>query len=170
MIRFGSLIWGGATLAIMLGCYTVSLKASGERKAVTDLRREIASNERGIRTLQVEFRTRARLPELARWNEQVFGLQAATAQQLVNDPVKLANFEAPRPAAPAPQLAIAAAPAPAAAPLQTVAYTPAPTPAHTTASRLTTVASYVAAASDALPSAPGTATLQQVALRRVALR
>ena len=168
MIRFGSLIWGGTTLAIMLGCYTVSLRASGERKAVNDLRHEIASNERGIRTLQVEFRTRARLPELARWNEQVFGLQAATAQQLVHDPVKLANFEAPRPAAPAPQLAIAAAPVPVQAPLQTVAYTPAPAPAPT--SRLTTVASYVAAASDALPSAPGTATLQQVALRRVALR
>ena len=167
MIRFGSLIWGGTTLAIMLGCYTVSLRASGERKAVDDLRHEIASNERGIRTLQVEFRTRARLPELARWNEQVFGLQAATAQQLVHDPVKLANFEAPRPAAPAPQLAIAAAPAPAPAPLETVAYTPAPARAP---SRLTTVASYVAAASDALPSAPGTATLQRVALQRVALR
>ena len=168
MIRFGSLIWGGATIAIMLGCYTVSLKASGERKAVTDLRREIAMNERGIRTLQVEFRTRARLPELARWNDQVFGLQAATAQQLVHDPVKLASFEAPRPSTPAPQLAIAAAPARASAPLETVAYTPAP--ARAPASSLTTVASYVAAAGDALPSAPGTATLQQVALRHVALR
>ena len=163
MIRFGSLIWGGTTLAILLGCYSVSLKASGERKAVNDLRHAIAADERGIRTLQVEFRTRARLPELARWNEQVFGLQAATAQQLIRDPVQLAGFEAPRAAPapmPAPRYAIAEAPAPTpAAPLQTIAYAPAAQAAPMVRS------SGLAAMTSLVATGTSGATLQRASLR-----
>ena len=125
MIRLGSLAWGGATLAILLGCYTVSLKVSGERKAVDDLRVQIAGDLRGIRTLQAEFRTRARPSELQRWNDEALGLQAAAAMQFVHDPVQLAAFETPR-GLPQARYAVAVAPPKTETPVRTVAYRPEP--------------------------------------------
>ena len=133
IVRFGSILAGTATLAIMVGCYTVSLKVSGERKAVEDLAAKIASDQRGIRTLQAELRTRARLPELQRWNDEVLALGAPVAAQIVRDPVQLASFEVATPRAVAPEtaeaptarFAIAEAPAPAPSPVRTVAYAPA---------------------------------------------
>jgi hypothetical protein len=125
-MRFGSMMSMGAALTIVLGCYTVSLKVSGERKAVDDLRNQIASDQRGIRTLQAELRTRSRLPELQRWNDEVLALAAPAAGQFVRDPVQLASYGVtakPEPqAAPEVRYAVADAPAPAAAPVQTVAY------------------------------------------------
>ena len=94
--RFGSLLSGGAALAMVLGCYTVSLKVSGERKAVDDLRVKIASDMRGIRTLQAELKTRSRMPELQRWNDEVLAMNAPAAAQFVRDPVQLASFVATR--------------------------------------------------------------------------
>ena len=157
MMRFGSLIGGAMTLAIMLGCYTVSLKVSGERKAVDDLRGQIASDMRGIRTLQAEYRTRARPSELQRWNDEALGLQAAAPMQFVRDPVELAAFEA-RSEAPVARYAVAAASAPAPAPVRRVAYTPAPADP---------IGDLVETAST---TAGTTATVQRVALQRVALR
>ena len=154
MIRFGSLLWGSATLAILVACYTVSLKASGERKAVDDLRVQIAGDLRGIRTLQAEFRTRARPSELQRWNDEVLGLQAATTLQFVRDPMQLAAFETHTPALPVPRYAVAEAPKPKLAPVQTVAYR-----ADTDAVPAPTIA-----AVDSLVG-EGEATLQRVALR-----
>ena len=132
IIRFGSVLAGVATLATVLGCYTVSLKVSGERKAVDDLRARIAADSRGVRTLEAELRTRARLPELQRWNDEVLALGAPAAAQLVRDPVQLASFAAAAPRAatpaiaegPAPRFAIAEAPAAAPSPVRTVAYAP----------------------------------------------
>ncbi|WP_419815449.1 hypothetical protein [Glacieibacterium sp.] len=139
--RFGSLLSGGAALAMVLGCYTVSLKVSGERKAVEDLRVKIASDMRGIRTLQAELKTRSRMPELQRWNDEVLAMNAPAAAQFVRDPVQLASFVATRgpqapivtvasaqaapvqaPAAPAMRFTIAEAPAAPRSPLQRASY------------------------------------------------
>ncbi len=122
MIRIRTVLGGVATMAVMISCYSVSLMVSGERKAVDDLRLEIASNQRGIRTLQAEFRTRARPAELQRWNDEALGLQAASTLQLVRDPLQLAAFETRTPAAEVPRYAVAEAPKPAPAPVTTVAY------------------------------------------------
>ncbi len=158
MIRFGSMIGGAMTLAIMLGCYSVSLKVSGERKAVDDLRGQIASDMRGIRTLQAEYRTRARPSELQRWNDEALGLQAAAPMQFVRDPVELAAFEA-RSEAPVARYAVATAPAPAPAPVTRVAYAPA-APADAIGELVETARTAVGT----------TATVQRVALQRVGLR
>jgi hypothetical protein len=136
--RFGSLLSGGAALAMVLGCYTVSLKVSGERKAVEDLRVKIASDMRGIRTLQAELKTRSRMPELQRWNDEVLAMNAPAAAQFVRDPVQLASFVATRgpqapiatvastqvavPSAPAMRFTIAEAPAAPRSPLQRASY------------------------------------------------
>lgn len=165
IMTFRSMSWAAIALATVLGCYTVSLKVSGERKAVDDLRSAIARDVRGIRTLQAELRTRARLPELQRWNDEVLALGAPTAAQFVRDPVLLAGYEdrsvepaaAPRPG---PRYAIAPATPPSAAPpVVTVAYSAprsAPTlPAVTAALGL----------DDAVTGAVNGATLERVSLR-----
>lgn len=127
MINFGSMLSGVAALTMALGCYTVSLKASGERKAVEDLRTAIARDQRGIRVLQAELATRARTPELQRWNDEVLALSAPTAAQFVRDPIQLTSYAgrvAPQPAAPAPDVsyALARVPAAPASPVVKAAY------------------------------------------------
>ncbi len=135
MLKFGTMAAGAVSLAIAVGCYAVSIKVSGERKAVEDLRGRIVADMRGIRMLQAELRTRARLPELQRWNDEVLALSAPAAAQLVRDPVQLASFAADAPQlaeaqaagspvveAPAARFAIAEAPAPAPSPVRTVSY------------------------------------------------
>lgn len=138
----------GTVLASIL-CYTVSLRISTERSAVEDLQRQIAADTRDVRSLEAELRTRARLPVLQHWNDNVLALGAPLPKQFVDSPVQLASYapgapatalaavdtpSAPAPAAPSasgapqPQYAVAGADAPriapAAAPLQAIAYAP----------------------------------------------
>lgn len=90
------------TILLAVGCYSLSLRVSGERASVEKLRRQMVADSRDIRTLEAELRTRARLPELQRWNDETASLQmkAPVAAQYLRDPVQLANFALP-PAAPA---------------------------------------------------------------------
>lgn len=140
--HFGSAIAMGAVMVAALGCYMVSLKVSAERAAVEDVRRAMVADVRDIRMLQSELRTRARLPELQRWNDEVLALGAPSAEQFVRNPVQLASYAAPppAPAAPAPAAAPAAppavmlaqaptVPAPAAAPAPAPRFAVAPVPA-----------------------------------------
>lgn len=155
MMRFGMLAGGAATMAVVIACYSVSLKVSGERKAVEDLKVQIAGDLRGIRTLEAEFRTRARQSELQRWNDEVLGLQAASTLQFVRDPVQLAAFEVTPKPAQTPRYAVAEAPAKALPPVTTVAYRPDADPAPV-----------VIAAAEALAApAQGQASLQRVSMR-----
>ena len=124
------------TIMLAVGCYSVSLRVSGERAAVDRLRRQMIADNRDIRTLQAELRTRARLPELQRWNDEVATLRmkAPVAAQYLRDPVQLAGFARPPAATPdtaAPALRYAVtgpasgpvvAPRPAAPALVRVAY------------------------------------------------
>ncbi len=91
-----------AALASAIGCYTVSLRASSERAAVVAAHDRIARDQSEMRLLRAELRTRSRLPELQRWNEEVLALAPPRAEQLVANPVQLASYAAPKapPAAP----------------------------------------------------------------------
>lgn len=126
---FKSMTLIGAALASAMVCYTISLKVSAERAAVERTRGKIAVDLADIRLLQAELRTRARLPELQRWNEQVLALTPPKAEQFLGNPVMLASFavEPARPAAPAVQLAAViraptAVPMAAPSPVRQVAY------------------------------------------------
>ncbi len=84
-----------AALASAIGCYTISLRVSSERVGIDGARDRIARDTADIRLLQAELRTRARLPELQRWNEQVLALAPPRAEQLLGNPVLLASYAAP---------------------------------------------------------------------------
>lgn len=99
----------------VLICYTVSLRVSAERAGVDSLRAQIAADMRDIRALEAELRTRARLPQLQRWNDNVLAMSAPNAKQYVDSPVQLAAFAPNAPAAlpqqqPTTQLAVATEP------------------------------------------------------------
>ena len=83
------------TTAVIVGSYTVNLKVSAERTQVERLRRTLVSDARGIRNLEAELRTRARLPEMQRWNDNVLMMAAPAAGQYLRSPVQLAGFAVP---------------------------------------------------------------------------
>jgi hypothetical protein len=160
MLRsFGSAALLAAALVSAIGCYTISLKVSSERAQVDRLRAGIVADNRDIRMLQSELRTRARLPELQRWNDSVLALSPPTAHQFVRDSVLLASYapgtaakprlaetapvqvSAPRVAPNAPR----AAPAPFQAP-QTLQ------PAHPLAPGIRQIAYTVGSSSSATPA------------------
>lgn len=127
----GSALMLFVTMAAAVGSYTINLKVSGERAAVDGLRRQIARDARDARNLQAELRTRARFPEMQRWNDDVLQMSAPSAAQFVHSPVQLASYGAepvaPPAAAPAVQYAVTA-PVQVAAPAATIvraAYRPA---------------------------------------------
>ncbi len=115
-LRSAALI--ASALASAMGCYTVSLHAAGERSAVVAAHDQITRDLSEMRLLRAELRTRSRLPELQRWNEEVLALAPPRAEQLVANPVQLASYAAPAapaaaPAAPATvQTVVRDAPAP----------------------------------------------------------
>lgn len=83
-------------LASVVGYYTVSVHAANERMAIAASRMAIARDIGEIHRLRADLRTRSRLPELQRWNEQVLGLAAPRAEQLITSPVMLAAYAAPK--------------------------------------------------------------------------
>lgn len=100
-----------ATAAAILGFNTLSMHVSAERSKVEKLQTRIAADLRDIRALEAELRTRARLPVLQTWNDNVLALSAPTSRQFADSPVQLAAF-APGaaevvPGTPAVQLALA---------------------------------------------------------------
>lgn len=82
------------TTATAVASYTVNLKVSAERSAVRDLHYRLVNDARRIRELEVELRTRARLPEMQRWNDMVLHMSAPAAHQYLRSPVQLAAFAA----------------------------------------------------------------------------
>jgi hypothetical protein len=110
-MRLGSVSMMAATAVAILAFNTLSLHVSAERAKVDRLQTRIAADLRDIRALEAELRTRARLPVLQTWNDNVLALSAPTARQFADSPVQLASFASPepvaKPAAPAVQLALA---------------------------------------------------------------
>ena len=118
----GSAALVGFTLATVMACYAVSYRVNSERAGVERLRTTIAADTRDIRMLQAELRTRARLPELQRWNEQVLTLAPPKPEQFLGSPVVLASYVAPHANASALRYAAARAPALPRRPIEQVAY------------------------------------------------
>ena len=120
------------TMVAAVGSYTINLRVSGERAEVEALRNQLVADAREMRNLQAELRTRARFPELQRWNDNVLQMSAPAAGQFLRSPLELASYAA-APAAPSPGVVYAVtAPdvaTPATAPLVEVAYREAPAPA-----------------------------------------
>jgi hypothetical protein len=80
------------TVAVVLTSYSLSLKVSGERAAVEMLARENRALAADVKTLDAELRVRMRLPQLQRWNDDVLGLMPITAEQYLDNPVRLAAY------------------------------------------------------------------------------
>jgi len=126
------------TMAAAVGCYTINLRVAGERAAVESLRNNLVADARDIRNLQAELRTRARFPEMQRWNDNVFQMSAPAAGQFLRAPEQLASYgavqaaRATAPVAPAPAVVYAVtSPAPVASPSSVVvqaAYRPSAEP------------------------------------------
>ena len=91
----GSALMLVVTTAVIVGSYTVNLKVSAERSAVASLKRSLVADARRIRDLQAELRTRARLPQMQRWNDDVLQMSAPVAGQYLRNPVQLAGFAVP---------------------------------------------------------------------------
>lgn len=104
--RLGSVSMMAATAVAILAFNTLSLHVSAERAKVDRLQRSIAADLRDIRALEAELRTRARLPVLQKWNDNVLAMSAPTAKQFA-DSVQLAAFAPGAPAEPTVQLALA---------------------------------------------------------------
>ncbi|MFZ4689299.1 MAG: hypothetical protein ACOYLS_08680 [Polymorphobacter sp.] len=101
----GSALMLLVTIAAAVGSYTVNLRVSGERAAVERLRNQIVADARSMRNLQAELRTRARFPEMQRWNDSVLQMSAPASGQFLQSAVQLASYAA-APAAPAVEPAL----------------------------------------------------------------
>ncbi|MBC7506178.1 MAG: hypothetical protein H7267_10710 [Sandarakinorhabdus sp.] len=128
----GSALMLFVTTAVIVGSYTVNLKVSAERAQVERLQRTLVTDARGIRDLQAELRTRARLPEMQRWNDTVLMMAAPAAGQYLRGPLQLAHFAMPEASVQTVQRAVttpvAIAPPSLAAPIIRAAWRPAPAP------------------------------------------
>lgn len=91
----GSALMLLVTMVAALASYTVNIRVSAERAAVDGLRRQLVADARDVRNLQAELRTRARLPEMQRWNDNVLLMAAPAAGQYLRSTVQLASFGVP---------------------------------------------------------------------------
>ncbi len=89
---FRVIVLTAGVIASALTFYSVSLHVSTERSAVERLRRGNAKLVGDIRQLRSELGTRARLPQLERWNASVLALAAPKAGQYLDGAVELAAF------------------------------------------------------------------------------
>lgn len=136
--------------AALVASSAISMGVAAERDKLDKLRVAMARDVRDIRNLQAELRTRARLPELQRWNDEVLGLASPIAGQYLADPVQLANYRAPEAAKPPALVYAEATPTPT---------PPAPSPVRQVAFeapvQLASVPARVAAPPVRAASAPG---------------
>ncbi len=118
-----------STLGVLVGCYTVNLRVSGERSEVDRLRAQLAADSRAISDLKTEVGMRARVPEVQRWNDTRLLMSAPVAAQILRSPMELASYAKQPDAAPMLRYAVTAPVASGAAPIAAdpavrVAYAP----------------------------------------------
>lgn len=130
--RFRAIVLTAGVIASALAFYSVSLHVSSERSAVERLRRGNAKLVGDIRQLRSELGTRARLPQLERWNASVLALAAPKAGQYLDGAVELAAFSQVREPAMEAQVreAVLVAPAETARPAQPLQVAVAQVPAR----------------------------------------
>lgn len=93
--RFTSVVWVAAIGGAALTCYILSSKVAEERTGLAQLDAQIRKAERSIQTLKTEIGTRGRVSQLNHWASADFGFAAPTAEQFVEDEVRLASLQAP---------------------------------------------------------------------------
>lgn len=149
-----ALLWIAGTTAVVAAAQVVTTKAAAERRAVTVLNIALVDNTVRIRELEAELRTRAGLPVLQRWNDEVFQMSAPQSGQILRSPVQLAAFAAPAGGPPSVQFTVARDPAApgATAPLPPAGAPAAPTPATAGATLVRT--SFGAPAAPSAPPVP----------------
>lgn len=139
---FRPVVWVFMIGAAVLVCYMLNLRVAAERAELAKLDRRIVATQQSIRALQTEVGTRSRIPQLEEWNNDVLALSAPVTGQYLQQDVSLARFDTRQPqlsdqaeirmasaetgdvpavpaapvATPAPERAVAAAPAAAARP------------------------------------------------------
>lgn len=94
--NFGSLVMVASCAGAALGCYLVSLRVASERAQLEDVETQIVLAQRDLRTVQTEIGTRARLPQLERWNAKVLALSAPAADQFLSGSFELARLAQPQ--------------------------------------------------------------------------
>lgn len=162
----GSALMLVLTTAVIVGSYTVNLKVSAERAQVEKLRRQLVADARNLRDLQAELRTRARLPQMQRWNDDVLLMSAPVAGQYLRNPVQLAGFGVPEaeatPAAPAVTHAVTrSVTTPAPAPVVRASYSATPVAPQPETARVVSAAWRSA---PARPVAPPVLTIESAPL------
>lgn len=85
--------WFGSCVVVVLGFYLVSLQVAAERGRLEAINLRVADAERDIRALETEFRTRANLAQLERWNGDTLALTAPVAGQFIADEAALAAID-----------------------------------------------------------------------------
>lgn len=111
----GTLLLVALTTMIGIGCYGVTAHGAGQRNEIESMQRKIAADGRAIRDLEMELRTRARMPLIERWNQDVLKMSAPRAGQFMRSPMQLVSMMTPetdadrRTLAPTVRLALAPA-------------------------------------------------------------
>ena len=126
MSRFGSIGLGAATVAAGLGLYMASYSVAEERDRIEDLSLQIAADKAAIERLEAELGVRASLARLERINAQVWSLKAPSPQQIVGGSAHLTSFMRPEGEVVLHQASLMEAPQ--AAPVETAAVEPVPSP------------------------------------------
>jgi hypothetical protein len=91
--RLKGLGWIALAFMVAIACYLVSLQVSLARKQLAGVNGEILAAKRDIRQLDIEFKTRASLRQLERWNGEVLALSAPAAEQFVGSERQLASMD-----------------------------------------------------------------------------
>ncbi|GAA4764628.1 hypothetical protein GCM10023219_06640 [Stakelama sediminis] len=76
--------WLLGCLIVALSCYLVTSRVAAERARLDSVQRSIVDARKDIRDLDTEFKTRANMAQLERWNGQLFALAAPTPDQYLD--------------------------------------------------------------------------------------
>lgn len=89
---FKGLGWFVAAVAVALVSYLVTSQVAAERGRLESVDASIAKAEEDIRALEMEFRTRASMAQLERWNGEVLRYAAPMPGQLLQGETALASL------------------------------------------------------------------------------
>ncbi|GGI93348.1 hypothetical protein GCM10007973_32010 [Polymorphobacter multimanifer] len=91
----GTALMVALTTIVGIGCYGATAHGVAQRAEIESMQRKLVADGRAIRDLQVELRTRARMPLIERWNDDVLKMSAPQAGQFMRSPVQLVSMIAP---------------------------------------------------------------------------
>ena len=93
-------------LGVSLGCYLVSAGVGAERARVAQLRAQMTRDMDEMASLDAQLHTRARLPQLQRWNDVALLMNAPAPAQLMAGPTQLVAYLPGAGGVPVPERAV----------------------------------------------------------------